>query len=60
MPDASIELMPAPAPADRHPLGVGDVHDRLVALEQHVQAIKAQISYLFATGAEPTDAPMDD
>ena len=34
---------PAPTPAERHPLGVGDVHDRLVALELWMQELYAKV-----------------
>ena len=30
------------APGDRHPLGVGDVNDRLLAVEHHIRFLMAK------------------
>lgn len=37
----------APTMAERHPLGVGDVHDRLVAVELHLRDLTSKIADFF-------------
>ena len=41
----------AAAPGDRHPLGRGDVNDRLLAVEHHIRFLMAKF---------PTDSVADD
>ena len=57
----------APSATDRHPLGVGDVHDRLIALEQWVMhligrhdALNAQVSAMAASGSDAAESPAED
>jgi len=36
-----VEDLPPPPAADRHPLGVGDLIDRLIACETHIRELAA-------------------
>ena len=57
----------APSATDRHPLGVGDVHDRLIALEMWVKSLvsehaklSVQVSAMAASGTDAAESPAED
>lgn len=47
----------APTMSERHPLGVGDVHDRLVAVELHLRDLTSRIADFFQEVDGPVIPP---